>query len=1149
MQAEDLKALGQMPFHREKTRRRLELWREYLQWKEKLVKEQQIKVPYLAWSWVDTHRLVFFIKGPVPGPRGLVGQELGATPPEEKEDTGVVDPARKSRRRSADAVALGEVEKVGPLSTYNTPALQRWEGVRKDNAPQGQLILLLDEDVAERLQQKEGLIPEQGVLVSSLGGDLAPLLNQRQAIQRLQNSQGFCPRLADFLFTATSASVPTAPAPEWVALPGTRALNQGQVEAVTKALAAPDLCLIQGPPGTGKTTVIAELCLRVTAEGGRVLVASQTNLAVDNALSRLADRPNIRRLRLGNADKVDEDFKDFLAEHVVDRWFATIAEACTERIDETDRLESAQVRTRQGLEQLRHSLKDHEASHAAWTRLEERLTEARHSQGAAYRQVQRAQEQRDATHHHAELLRSLQAWADGSGGPPTVPETFSLPELDELVREVRADLSPEDPVRTRGGLQLLDAVGSRDGTLEPLRRLMAEGRRLCEEGVPGAAQDELTALRAQRDRLARSEDEAETLQLPALNRRIKQLQGEEWAGFTKQLDLLALRCWGAPIPLCVQHLTDALRPNVQLLQQLDALERLIAHTEAACARSQQARRTLSSVLGTRSGEAVARAEEAVRALRTAEVARGHLQAESKGLRDDQRARQQEVDAARERWSEAWRALHPAMDPPPPVPSSTAFEAAAQQVRTAQQAAAPHLLRRKQWHEVQHEWRERLGQASDSDRDQLQSLYVRHANVVGMTCNEAGKKQHFQAPDFRPFDMVIIDEVSKATPTELIMPMMLGRKVVLVGDHRQLPPMFREREASFAEAQAEGGIEPAIFRKYQRLVTASLFQELFEAAPPELRAMLWVQYRMHPQVMDAVNEFYGGRLQPGASPGDANPRQTLDRQRQHHLRIPDDHGGLFLEPHQHLLWVDSSKDARDRPHWEEQRGTSKVNRLEVELVMATLRRLNDALLERGYGQCVELRVEPPDAGMPLRDFVRYRLARPHEATLDDLFAEKRIRIQGRSRKPEDSVQRGDLVNVDARRQIGVITFYGAQLKALREAIDRKRSELDALEVRANTVDRFQGMERPIIIASLVRSARGNLGEFVRQFQRINVGFSRAQELLVIVGAADTFKRALIELPPLEQAGAQVAPEQKAVYERILGIATRAGGRRHARQVLS
>jgi hypothetical protein len=1148
MPPEDLSVLGQLAFHREETRKRLESWREYLTWKEELVKKLQVKVPYLAWKWMDEHRLAFLVKYPIAGNRRLDGQELSATPLEEEEDERPVeDRPRNPRRRDADPLGLGEVERVAAIHPRDERTREFWDPALRNEASMGQVIIRLEEDLAERLHQKEGLLPARGVLVSAIAGDLAPLRNQAQAINRLQNSQGFCPRLADFLFSATHASLPAGPLPELLPLPGTRPLNPGQAEAVAKALAAPDLCLIQGPPGTGKTTVIAELCLRVTAEGGRVLVASQANLAVDNALSRLADRPGIRRLRLGNADKVEEDYQDFLADRVVDRWFSTISEACTERIDEVSRLEQELVQARQRFDALGKALKAHDQAQAALLPLEEQLEEARHAQGRLARLMQEARERKAVAHRQVEVLQALQAWTDGLSEPPSVPAAVGIPGLEAILHEVRAHLSPDDPMRALAGIQLLAAAASRGTELERLRSLLTEGRLHCEGGMPGGAEAELSTLMAERQRISMSEDEADAARLPALNKRIRNLQGTEWSRLTGQLVPSAFRLWGASLPLPVQQLIDAVRPTRELLPTLDAVDVLTSRAKTASEHATRALPELSRVFGVRTREAQAHKERLENDVRAAVAELGHVEAEREGMLERQRALHQEVAAARTQWDDAWRSLH-APDEPPQAPAAGAFVAASERQQQAHRDTEARLQHRRRWREVQKEWRQRLARVSESDREQLQALYIQHANVVGMTCNEAGKKKVFQAPDFQPFDMVIIDEVSKATPTELIMPMLLGRKVVLVGDHRQLPPMFRERESSFAEAQAEGEIDSATFQKFQRMVTASLFQELFEAAPTELKAMLWVQYRMHPQVMDAVNQFYGGRLLPGAGPGEANPREKLGARRQHHLRIPDDHGGKFLEPAQHLLWVDSSRDARQQPHWEEQRGTSKLNSLEVELILETLRRLNVALYERGYGQSVELQAERSEAGMTMRDFVRQRLLNPPDATLDSLFEEKRVRVGGRSQKPQRQVQAGESIQVDARRQVGVITFYGAQLKALREAIDSERHNLDAMEIRTNTVDRFQGVECPIIIASLVRSVKGNMGEFVRQFQRINVGFSRAQELLVIIGAAESFKRASIDLPTLDpQAGG--APERKAVYQNILDIAVREGGRRHAWQLLS
>ena len=84
-------------------------------------------------------------------------------------------------------------------------------------------------------------------------------------------------------------------------------LNNSQVKAIAKAVEAPDLALIQGPPGTGKSTAIAELIWQLTQENPkqRILITSEANLAVDNALDKLKSSTHniVRPIRLAAGDK------------------------------------------------------------------------------------------------------------------------------------------------------------------------------------------------------------------------------------------------------------------------------------------------------------------------------------------------------------------------------------------------------------------------------------------------------------------------------------------------------------------------------------------------------------------------------------------------------------------------------------------------------------------------------------------------------------------------------------------------------------------------------------------------------------------------------------------------------------------------------
>ena len=91
---------------------------------------------------------------------------------------------------------------------------------------------------------------------------------------------------------------------------------------------------------------------------------------------------------------------------------------------------------------------------------------------------------------------------------------------------------------------------------------------------------------------------------------------------------------------------------------------------------------------------------------------------------------------------------------------------------------------------------------------------------------------------------------------------------------------------------------------------------------------------------------------------------MSSRHEHHLRIPDDHGGWFLEPHQHVLWVDST--LKDRSFYEQQRGSSKANRIEAELAVKILRRLNVALSARLWDHPPGHRVQwqPGGLGRPV-----------------------------------------------------------------------------------------------------------------------------------------------------------------------------------------
>ena len=84
-------------------------------------------------------------------------------------------------------------------------------------------------------------------------------------------------------------------------------------------------------------------------------------------------------------------------------------------------------------------------------------------------------------------------------------------------------------------------------------------------------------------------------------------------------------------------------------------------------------------------------------------------------------------------------------------------------------------------------------------------------------------------------------------------------------------------------------------------------------------------------------------------------------------------------------------------------------------------------------------------------------------------------------------------------IGVITPYSAQRRYLQREVNKLNfNNINKSNVEINTVDAFQGSEKDIIIYSNVRSNKEGKVGFIKQQERVNVMFSRAKRLLVIIG---------------------------------------------------
>ena len=339
------------------------------------------------------------------------------------------------------------------------------------------------------------------------------------------------------------------------------------------------------------------------------------------------------------------------------------------------------------------------------------------------------------------------------------------------------------------------------------------------------------------------------------------------------------------------------------------------------------------------------------------------------------------------------------------------------------------------------WKNELETKDKHSRTEFSRLYRSNVNLVAATCSICGSRDFMESysdmfggneRSDMFFDVVIMDEASKATPLEMAVPLVLGKKIIVIGDHKQLPPMMDENTIDSALEKIG---KKDIAEKIQK--AESQFKRLFEAAAKVRKtivATLDTQYRMHEQIMNTIKQFYQeelaatGGLKCGITDTMDIPDLTNKGSRWHGITI-----NPIIQPSTHAVWIDvHTPETYLNPGYK--------NEGELKAIDLVLKALQQA---EGYSEFVNAQ-----------------------------------------QKPED-------------REIGIITFYSAQSREIKKKYKGKNYRMDV-------VDRFQGMERNIIIVSTVRSnPKNNIG-FAKEIERINVAFSRARRLLIVIGNKRQFE---------------------------------------------
>jgi len=362
--------------------------------------------------------------------------------------------------------------------------------------------------------------------------------------------------------------------------------------------------------------------------------------------------------------------------------------------------------------------------------------------------------------------------------------------------------------------------------------------------------------------------------------------------------------------------------------------------------------------------------------------------------------------------------------------------------------------------------------SGKDIQAIEHLILRSANVVFSTVNSSSIERLVEEKN--QFDWSVIEEAGKANGLELLAPLLLSHRRLMIGDHKQLAPFDSNRlerllqdpetvrrtisagaqfvgrslrdqtidEVIELADEVEFDFAPLCAKAIELL---SLFETLIEnqlkwqEGRPKARKLASVlnqQHRMHPTIARIVSKtFYGGELETYHSSArrfqqEQPPFRSLDA-----ARLPD--SPLVMVNMPYVQSELGKKSGDQSPTWH--------NTDEISAVVEALQLL-----------------EVPQS-------------------------------------------------IEKKPTIAVLSPYSEQVRKLRRRIDDDLASFPNLQEFegaidqsiCGTVDSFQGNQADVVVVSLVRnnhrsSLNGALG-FLCDARRMNVLFSRARWKLIVVGS--------------------------------------------------
>ena len=351
----------------------------------------------------------------------------------------------------------------------------------------------------------------------------------------------------------------------------------------------------------------------------------------------------------------------------------------------------------------------------------------------------------------------------------------------------------------------------------------------------------------------------------------------------------------------------------------------------------------------------------------------------------------------------------------------------------------------------------------SDRnDIMQNILLESCQIVGATCIGINSNRDFANVKF---DVAIVDESGQIQIHNALIPMTRASKNLLLGDYKQIPPVANEKVIAACE---EDGIDTELLNK-------SFFEYLFEKMRGVIIKDLEKEGKSRDYLYKPVLEEY--HPAPNRRMDESAVKELIGK------TIGDPKKVVYLNSQ--FRMPGSISDVISEWFYENNYFSSYDMKRFAPVVPGTVSPMVVISTSKSKGRFER---QPEN---------KMGYINAYEA---DLIADMIAHIIA-----EIPSEKKQAFCESIESQIGIISAYGAQVRLIRERLQKKKLPISGDQIRSMvaSLDSFQGQERPLILYSLTRSTEYKSKEsarvgFMKELRRLNVAFTRCQKQLVVLG---------------------------------------------------